>query len=83
MTDDHDQTNSPTPEFDFSAFPDNTVFHERREERERAPFLRPARDDPQRPSPDRPAERRQKTNDDVGSTRPHSRSNTRRMSWSS
>src|SRR5690348_5706779 len=32
--DDH-QTNPPTPEFDFSSYPQNTMFHERREGRER------------------------------------------------
>jgi hypothetical protein len=35
MTEDDDQTNSKTPEFDFSAFPSNTLFHERRFGRER------------------------------------------------
>ena len=30
MTEDDDQTKSKTPEFDFSAFPSNTLFHERR-----------------------------------------------------
>lgn len=30
MTEDDDQTKSQTPEFDLSAFPSNTLFHERR-----------------------------------------------------
>ena len=38
MTDDDDQTKSETPEFDFSAFPSNTLFHERRYGRERRTF---------------------------------------------
>jgi hypothetical protein len=40
MSNDNDQTNPPAPEFDFSAFPDNTVFHERRLGRERRTKLR-------------------------------------------
>ena len=35
MSDDEDQTNSPPPEFDFSAFPANSLFHERRNGNER------------------------------------------------
>jgi len=35
MTKDDDQTKSKTPEFDFSAFPSNTIFHERRYGRDR------------------------------------------------
>ena len=35
MTEDDDQTKSGTPEFDFSSFPSNTLFHERRYGRER------------------------------------------------
>jgi hypothetical protein len=35
MNDDHDQTNSPAAEFDFSAFPENALFHERRSGAER------------------------------------------------
>jgi len=35
MTEDEDQTKSRTAEFDFSAFPANTLFHERRFGRER------------------------------------------------
>jgi hypothetical protein len=35
MTEDGDQTNSKSPEFDFSAFPLNTLFHERRYGRDR------------------------------------------------
>jgi hypothetical protein len=40
MSNDNDQTNPPAPEFDFSAFPENTVFHERRLGRERRTKLR-------------------------------------------
>jgi hypothetical protein len=32
---DSEQTKPNTPEFDFSSFPDNTLFHDRREGRER------------------------------------------------
>src|SRR5271168_62382 len=35
MCDDRDQTKPATAEFDFSAFPDNTLFHERRTGRDR------------------------------------------------
>jgi hypothetical protein len=35
MTEDDDQTKSKTPEFDFSAFPSNALFHERRFGRDR------------------------------------------------
>jgi hypothetical protein len=35
MTEDDDQTKSKTPEFDFFAFPSNTLFHERRYHRDR------------------------------------------------
>ena len=35
MTEDDDQTKSKTPVFDFSAFPSNTLFHERRYGRDR------------------------------------------------
>lgn len=35
MSEDEDQTKPETPEFDFSAFPSNTLFHERRYGRER------------------------------------------------
>jgi hypothetical protein len=35
MTEDGDQTNSKSPEFDFSAFPANTLFHDRRFGRDR------------------------------------------------
>ena len=43
MTEDDDQTKSKTPEFDFFAFPSNTLFHERRYSRDRrTPPARPA-----------------------------------------
>jgi hypothetical protein len=35
MTDDNDQTNSPPLEFDFSSYPSNSLFHERRNGTER------------------------------------------------
>jgi hypothetical protein len=35
MTDDMNKTNDSPPEFDFSTFPSNTLFHERRSGRER------------------------------------------------
>lgn len=35
MNADDNQTNSPKPEFDFSSFPGDTLFHERRTGRER------------------------------------------------
>jgi hypothetical protein len=35
MTDDNNETNPTTPEFDFSSFPRNTLFHERRTGRDR------------------------------------------------
>ena len=43
MPEDDDQTKSKTPEFDFSTFPSNTLFHERRFGRDRRkPRGRPA-----------------------------------------
>lgn len=35
MTPDDDQTKSPSPEFDFSRFPDDTLFHDRRDGKDR------------------------------------------------
>jgi hypothetical protein len=35
MTADDNQTKSPEPEFDFSSYPRNTLFHERRDGRDR------------------------------------------------
>jgi hypothetical protein len=35
MAADNEQTNSPSPEFDFSSYPRNTLFHDRRGGRER------------------------------------------------
>jgi hypothetical protein len=35
MTDDTNQTNPPAPQFDFSAYPQNSLFHERRDRRDR------------------------------------------------
>ena len=43
MSEDDDQTKSKTPEFDYSTFPSNTLFHERRFGRDRrTPPARPA-----------------------------------------
>ncbi len=53
MTEDDDQTKPKTPEFDYSAFPSNTLFHERRYGRERrTPPARPGTTDrpPQKPA---------------------------------
>jgi hypothetical protein len=60
MTDDHDQTNSPPPEFDYSAYPGNTLFHDRRHGCERRGPANSRHDEP-RVVPERPSERRQKT----------------------
>jgi hypothetical protein len=53
MSNDNDQTKSPSPEFDYSAFPRNTLFHDRRNGRERRAKLitnaSPEQNDP--PSP--------------------------------
>jgi hypothetical protein len=35
MTDDNNQTKPPTPQFDFSAFPEDSLFHERRNRHDR------------------------------------------------
>ncbi len=52
MSEDDDQTKSKTPEFDYSAFPLNTLFHERRYGHDRrTPPARPGTTDryPQNP----------------------------------
>ncbi len=63
MTEDDDQTKSKKPEFDFSAFPSNTLFHERRFGRERrhpAPRSDTPAADPSVPELDRPERRARK-----------------------
>ncbi len=35
MTDDNNQTKPPSPQFDFSAYPEDSLFHERRDRRDR------------------------------------------------
>ncbi len=63
MNEDDDQTKSKKPEFDFSAFPSNTLFHERRFGHERrtppARPVTPAADpvSPERVRPERRARR--------------------------
>jgi hypothetical protein len=57
MTNDHDQTNSAPPEFDVSAYPENTLFHDRRQGRDRRGPSAPRRDDSDGAVP----ERRQKS----------------------
>jgi hypothetical protein len=53
MSSDNDQTNPPPAEFDFSAWPRNTLFHERRTGRERPPNMPndAAADRPHSPTP--------------------------------
>ncbi len=59
MAADNDQTNSPKPEFDFSSYPQNSLFHDRRGGRDRR-----LRGDAPKPTPAPPhseaSERRQK-----------------------
>ena len=73
--------------FDFSAFPANTVFHERRTGRDRRDLVRPppapkaieAKDQAGAKAPERRAER----NAGSGSTPPRSRSSTPTAKWNS
>ena len=52
MCHDNDQTPPPPPEFDFSAFPEDTLFHERREGRERrTPVTKNPRPSPEKAKP--------------------------------
>ncbi len=60
MTDDHDQTNSPTPEFDFSAYPRNSVFHDRRHGRDRRGPSAPRQDVPREAGTEKTPQRRQR-----------------------
>jgi hypothetical protein len=61
MSDDNQETNQSSEEFDFSAFPRNTLFHDRRAGRDRrtTDASSPGRDDAA-PRPAVPTERRQK-----------------------
>jgi hypothetical protein len=55
MTDDNDKTNSKHPEFDFSSYPENTLFHDRRSGRDRrGPPGRNGRSKQGGEAPDRP-----------------------------
>jgi hypothetical protein len=60
MTDDNDQTNSPTPEFDFSGYPSNSLFHDRRSGAERRHQPRPAQAGPTGQATPAGVERRRK-----------------------
>ncbi|HZW33698.1 MAG TPA: hypothetical protein VFF52_23455 [Isosphaeraceae bacterium] len=60
MTDDHDQTNSPPPEFDFSSYPGDSLFHDRRTGAERRRRPRPAAAEPASPAAADGLERRRK-----------------------
>ena len=56
MSEDNDKTTLPTPEFDFSSFSENTVFHERRtvvERRDRKVAKRSPSERARSPHPDR------------------------------
>jgi hypothetical protein len=55
---DNDETKPEPEKFDFSAFPPDTLFHERREKRDRRARADATHDDPSSPRP--PAERRAK-----------------------
>ena len=61
MIDDEDKTKPAAPEFDFSAYPDNTLIYDRRTGHERRRPGQPAgppgpsRNDPARPRPERRA----------------------------
>jgi hypothetical protein len=58
MSDDKDQTNPKPPEFDFSAHPPDTLFHERRFGRDRRGKLVPPPEAADAPSPAPKTERR-------------------------
>ena len=60
MTDDNDQTNSPPPEFDFSSYPSNSLFHDRRNGAERRRQPRPTQAGPTGEATPDGAERRRK-----------------------
>jgi hypothetical protein len=59
MTDDDDKTKPTVPEFDFSAYPENTLFHDRRTGRERrGPGEGPGKPRPDGTAPTRPVPER-------------------------
>jgi hypothetical protein len=60
MTADNDQTKPASPEFDFSSFPRNTLFHDRREGRDRRHRGDAGEAKPTAPRSEVPADRRQK-----------------------
>ncbi len=62
MSDDIQETNPGTREFDFCEYPDNTLFHDRRAERDRRRNGAPAREPKETPAPASatPPERRAK-----------------------
>lgn len=60
MTADNDQTNDEPPAFDFSSFPENTVFHERRTGRDRRLRGDLGQSVPGAPARREPGERREK-----------------------
>ena len=84
MCDDNDQTKPSPPAFDFSAFPENTLFHERRDgprrRKDDAPDPEPAARG--RAGADQRSAAPRKTAA-AASIPPHSRSNTLPMRWNS
>jgi len=60
MSDDIDQTKPSPPEFDFSAYPFGTLFHERREGRERRKDLTTTPEPEGQSAPPAPSERRER-----------------------
>jgi len=62
MNGDNDQTNPKPPEFDFSKYPSNTLFHDRREARDRRLGGTPGPDQKTPSSPAAPTDRRAKKN---------------------
>jgi hypothetical protein len=60
MSDDKQETNSTPPEFDFSAYPSNTLFHERRALRDRRGSGKPPSESKPAAAPQPPIERRAK-----------------------
>ena len=60
MTDDNNQTNPPPPPFDFSAFPEDSLFYERRNRRERRNSTPPAPAEKPTANGEAGSERRQK-----------------------
>jgi len=60
LNDNNDQTNPKPSEFDFSTYPYNSLFHERREGRDRRLKRTPTPEQKEPSSPTAPAERRAK-----------------------